>query len=37
MTLDETARTPAGAGRTFLPAASAQRLLRQQAADQAGT
>ncbi len=36
MTLNETAGTTAGAGRTFLPAAPAQRLLRQQAADQAG-
>jgi lambda repressor-like predicted transcriptional regulator len=36
MTRNETARTTTGADRTFLPAAPAQRLLRQQAADHAG-
>ena len=36
MTLNETAGTTAGAGGTFLPAAPAQRLLRRQAAEQAG-
>lgn len=36
MTPNETARTFAGVGGTFLPAAPAQRLLLQQAADQAG-
>ena len=36
MTLNDTARTSAGAGGSFLPAAPAQRLLRQRAADQAG-
>jgi lambda repressor-like predicted transcriptional regulator len=36
MTQDETAQSAVGAGRRFLPAAPAQRLLRQQAARQAG-
>jgi lambda repressor-like predicted transcriptional regulator len=36
MTQNDTAHTPASAGRTFLPAAPAHRLLRQQAARQAG-
>jgi lambda repressor-like predicted transcriptional regulator len=36
MTPNETAQSTVGAGRTFLPAAPAQRLLRQQAAHQAG-
>ena len=36
MTLNGTARTTAGAGGTFLPAAPAQRLLRQQAAQHSG-
>ena len=36
MTPNETARTLAGVGGTFLPAAPAQRLLLQKAADQAG-
>ena len=36
MTPNETAGSTVGAGRTFLPAAPAQRLLRQQAARQAG-
>ena len=36
MTQDETVQRGVGAGRTFLPAAPAQRLLRQQAARQAG-
>ena len=36
MTLNDTARRSAGVGGTFLPAAPAQRLLRQQAAKQFG-
>ncbi len=36
MTTNDTARTAVGPARTFLPAAPAQRLLRQQAASQAG-
>ena len=36
MTLDGTRHHGDGAGGTFLPAAPAQRLLRQQAAEQAG-
>ena len=36
MTLNDTPCNTARAGSTFLPAAPAQRLLRQQAADQAG-
>ena len=36
MTPNETTQTSIGAGPTFLPAAPAQRLLRQQAAHQAG-
>jgi lambda repressor-like predicted transcriptional regulator len=36
MTRNDTARTSAGAGGAFLPAAPAQRLLRRRAAEQAG-